>query len=149
MAEPPYTSADFHSVVQKQILNALYETFAAGKLDWELVRPFLEAAREMCRADFREAGSVRFHVLRQEGEEWVSAEEAFLGISIADRDTNEDWLTETWWVSDIALAERDPDQVRLVVAALERSVAKLNAWLREQQTAQQMAQEEGGPADPE
>ena len=138
MAESSYSSSDFHNVVQKQILNALYETFAGGKLDWELVRPFLEAAREICRADFREGGSIRLHTLRAEGDEWVDAEEAFLGISVADRDTGEDWLSETYWLSAIALADREPAQVRRTIAALERSIAKLNAWLAEQ--------ENGGPA---
>ena len=34
MARSTFTSADFHNVVQKQILNAVYESLAAGKMDW-------------------------------------------------------------------------------------------------------------------
>jgi hypothetical protein len=42
---------------------------------------------------------------------------------------------------EVALADRDPEKVRRIVAALERSIAKLNAWLAEH--------EQGGPDTPE
>ncbi|HWT12863.1 MAG TPA: hypothetical protein VN231_08935 [Allosphingosinicella sp.] len=135
MADPPFTTADFHNVVQKQIVNAVYETMAGDKLDWELIAPILETAREICRSDFRQAASIRFHAVRAEGEEWIDAEEAFLGVSVSDGEGGEEWLSETYWVSDIALADRDPAQVRRTVAALERSLAKVNAWLAEQEQA--------------
>jgi hypothetical protein len=109
----------------------------AEKMDWQLIQPFLEAARSFCRSEFREGGSVRLHTLRADGDQWVDAEEAFLGISVADRDDGQEWLSETFWLSDVALADRDPEKVRRVVAALERSIAKLNAWLAEE--------EKGGP----
>jgi len=141
MAESTFTSADFHNVVQKQILNAVYESLAAGKMDWELIAPFLDTAREICRSEFRETSRIRLHTVKAEGEGWVDAEEAYLGIAVADRDEGQDWLAETYWVSDIALADRDPEEVRRVVAALERSIAKLNAWLAEQ--------EMGGPDEAE
>ena len=57
--------------------------------------------------------------MRAEGEAWVDAEEAYLGIAVTDRDDGQDWLSETCWISDIALADRDPEEVRRVVAALE------------------------------
>ena len=132
MTESSFTTADFHNVVQKHILNALYEQMGSEKMDWQLIQPFLEAARSFCRSEFKEAGSVRLHTLRAEGDQWVPAEEAFLGISVADRDDGQEWLTETFWISDIALADRDPEMVRRIVAGLERSIAKLNAWLVEQ-----------------
>ena len=138
MAES-FTTADFHNVVQKHILNALYEQMGAEKMDWQLILPFLEAARSFCRSEFHEGGSVRLHTLRAEGEAWVDAEEAFLGISVADRDDGQEWLSETFWLSDVALADRDPEKVRRIVAALERSIGKLNAWLAEQ----------GDPGEPE
>lgn len=141
MADSSFTSADFHNVVQKHILNAVYENLAAGKLDWDLIAPFLETAREICRSEFREASRIRLHTLRAEGEEWVDAEEAYLGIAVADRDDGQDWLSETYWVSDIARADGDPAEVRRVVAALERSIAKLNLWLAEN--------EKGGPDESE
>ncbi|MGZ8348130.1 MAG: hypothetical protein ACXWUP_13560 [Allosphingosinicella sp.] len=141
MPEPSFTSADFHNVVQKHVLNAVYETLGAGKLDWPLIAPFLEAAHEICRGDFQDNAEIRLHTVRADGEEWVDAEEAYIGIRVADRDEGADWLSETYWLSDIALAERDPEQVRRIVAALERSIAKLNLWLAEQ--------EKGGPAEPE
>ena len=141
MPDSPFTTAEFHNVVQKQIVHAVYETLAAGKLDWDLIVPFLDAAREICRNDFREASRIRLHTLRAEGDEWVDAEEAYLGIAVADSDEGHDWLSETYWVSDIARADGDPEAVRRVVAALERSISNLNAWLAEQ--------EKGGPDESE
>jgi len=132
--ERDFTSGDFHNVVQKQIVHAVYETLAADKLDWELVAPFLEAGRAVCRGDFRENAQIGFHSLRAEGEQWVEAEEAFLGIAVPDRDSGEEWLAETYWVSDIVVAANDPEQVRRTLAALERSLAKVRAWLDAQQS---------------
>ena len=107
----PFTSGDFHKIAQKQILNAVFETLAETKMDWELVAPFLDAAREVCRGDFEETAQIRLHTVRAEGEDWVEAEEAFLGISVADRDDGKEWLSETHWISDIATADEDPEQV--------------------------------------
>jgi len=129
--EGPLTTADFHTIVQKQILNAVFAVLAEAKMDWTLVAPFLEAARELCLADFGETGRVRLHTLRAEGDQWVEAEEAFLGISISDRDDGQEWLSETYWLSDIALADDDPEQARAIVRALERSIAKIKAGLDE------------------
>ena len=141
MTDSPFTSADFHNVIQKHILNAVYESLADHKLDWDLVQPILETARKMCRSDFLEAARISLHTVRAEGDGWVDAEEAYLGIAIPDRDDGQDWLAETFWISDIATAEGDPEQVRRIIAALERSIGKLNAWLAEQ--------EKGGPGEPE
>lgn len=135
----PFTSADFHNVVQKHVLNAVYEVLVDQKLDWELVAPFLASARDICRADIQEAADLRIHTVRAEGDGWAEAEEAYLGLSVADRDDGQEWLSETWWLSDIATAEEDPEQVRAVVRALERSIAKINAWLA--------GRESGKPAD--
>jgi hypothetical protein len=146
MAESSFTSADFHNVVHKQIVQAVYETLADGKIDWDLIVPFLDTAREICRSEFREASRIRLHTVRAEGEDWVDAEEAFLGIAVADRDTGQDWLSETYWLSDVAIADRDPEQARRIVAALERSIAKINAWLAEQEKAEQ---KKGGPESSE
>lgn len=133
MADSPFTTADFHNVVQKQILNAVYESLASGKMDWDLIAPILDTAREICRSDFRGTSQIRLHTVRAEGDSWVDAEEAYLGIAVADQDDGHDWLSETYWISDIALADRDPEQVRRIVAALERSIAKLNDWIAEQE----------------
>lgn len=130
---PAYSTADFHNVVQKHVLNALYETMIDTKLQWSLVAPFVEAARELCRADFQEAGEIRLHTVQADGDGWVDADEAYLGISVADRDDGQEWLTETLWLSDIAIAEEDPEQVRAIVRGLERTIGKLNAWLAEQE----------------
>jgi hypothetical protein len=142
MPESEFTSADFHNVVQKHVLNAVTDTLAETKLDWELIAPFLESARQICRSDFRQAASIRLHTVRAEGDDWVDAEEAYLGISVADRDDGTAWLSETYWLSDLAKAEQDPEQVRRIVAALERSIGRLNAWLDEQDKAE-------GPAEAE
>lgn len=137
MAET-FTSADFHNAVHKQILNAVFETMADGKLPWELIAPFLDAAHAVCRSDF-EAAAIRLHTVRAEGEQWVEAEEAFLGISVADRESGEEWLSQTWWLSEIATADGDPEQIRRIAAAIERSLGRINSWLADH--------EKGGPAE--
>jgi len=129
VGDGPLTTADFHAVAQKQILNAVFAVLADTKMDWALIAPFLETAREICLGDFEETGQVRLHVLRAEGEAWVEADEAFLGISVSDRDDGAEWLSETYWLSDIATADADPAQVRAIARGLERSLAKINAWL--------------------
>ena len=135
MAEPPFTTADFHNLAHKHLINAVHQALADSKLDWQTVAPFLEAARRVCRDDFRRAARIRFHSVRAEGDDWVEAEEAYLGIAVADRDDGSEWLAETFWVSDIALADGDPEQARRVVAALERSIARIRARLAEQEQA--------------
>jgi hypothetical protein len=128
-ADGGYSSSDFHNVIQKQIVNATYETLVETKLHWGLVEPFLHAAREMCRGDFQRTGRIRVHGAAAEGEGWVEAEEAYVSLSIADQDDGQEWLSQTWWLSDIVLAGADPAQVREAARALERTTAKLDAWL--------------------
>ena len=123
------TTAEFHNVIQKQIVNATYETLVETKLHWAVVEPFLQAARDMCRGDFRRTGRVQVHGAVAEGDGWADAEEAYLSVSIADQDDGREWLSETWWLSDLVLAGADPARVREAARALERSVAKLDAWL--------------------
>ena len=127
-----YTTSDFHNVVQKQVLNATYETLVETKMHWALVEPFLHAAREICIGDFRRTGSVRIHGVAADGEAWVDAEEAYVSLSIADQDDGHEWLSETWWLSDLILAGGDPARVREAARALERTVAKLDSWLATQ-----------------
>lgn len=127
--DAPLTTGDFHMVAQKQILNATFSVLAETKMDWALVAPFLEAAREVCAGDIEETARLRIHTLRGEGDAWVEAEEAYLGITVNDRDTGEEWLSETYWLSEIATADNDPAQVREIVGALERTIGKLNLWL--------------------
>lgn len=134
MADESFTTGDFHTVAHKQIVNAVYEALVDAKLDWETVAPLLEAGRRVCRDDFREAARIRFHAVRTEGEDWVEAEEAYLGIAVADRDDGADWLAETFWVSDIALADGDPEQARRIVTALERSIARIRDRLADLET---------------
>ncbi|HMG47687.1 MAG TPA: hypothetical protein VK614_09535 [Allosphingosinicella sp.] len=129
------TAGDFHTIAQKQIMNAVFATLSEAKMPWNLVAPFLEAAREVCAGDFAENGRITLHTMRAEGETWVEAEEAFLGIAVADRETGEDWLAETYWLSDVATAGANREDVQAVIAGLERTIAKLNLWL-----------ENGGPA---
>jgi len=138
MADPPFSAADFHKVVHKQVVNAAFETLADAKLDWTLVAPFLDAAHEICRADFQEGARLRLHPARGDGGESEAAaetEEAFLSIAVADREDGETWLSESYWLSDIALADGDPEEVRRLAAALERSLAKVKAWLAEREAA--------------
>ena len=136
--DAPLTAADFHKIAQKQILNAVYSILSESKMGWELVAPFFEAAREVCIGDIEDNAQIRLHSLALEGEAWVEAPEAYIGISVSDREDGEEWLSDTRWLSEIALAEEDPEQVRAIVRALERSIAKLNLWLAEK----------GGPVPP-
>ena len=129
--EDGFTTSDFQTVIQKQVLNATYETLIETKFHWALVEPFLQAAREMCRGDFRRTGRIQIHGVVAEGDGSADAEEAYLGLSIADQDDGREWLSQTWWLSDLVLASGDPAQVREAARALERSVAKLDAWLAE------------------
>lgn len=130
--QPGYTTAEFHNVVQKQIVNATYEALVETKLHWELIEPFLHAARDVCRGDFKRTGRIEVHGTVAEGEAFAEAEEAYLSLSIADQDDGREWLSETWWLSDLVLAGADQRQVREAARALERSVARLDAWLAEQ-----------------
>jgi hypothetical protein len=124
-----YTTSDFHNVVQKHIVNATYEALVDTKLHWDLIEPFLLAAREICRGDFVRTGRVGIHGAAAAGDGWAEAEEAYVSLSIADQDDGLEWLSQTWWLSDLVLAEADPARVRDAARALERTVAKLDLWL--------------------
>lgn len=124
-----YTTSDFHNVVQKHVVNAAYETLVDTKLHWGLIEPFLNAAREVCRGDFVRTGRIEIHGVAAEGDGWTDSEEAYVSLSIADQDEGGEWLSRTWWLSDLVLAGGDPARVREAARALERTVAKLDAWL--------------------
>ena len=127
----PLTTGDFHNVAQKQILNAVFAILSDTKMSWELVEPFLAAARDVALGDIEETAQVRIHTVQQDEKGgWVEADEAYLGISVSDRDEGEEWLSDTWWLSELAIAEDDPEQVRAIIHALERTIAKLNTWLQ-------------------
>lgn len=145
MADPPFSAADFHNVVHKQIVNAAFETLTDAKLDWGLVAPFLDAAHEICRADFQQGARLRLHAACNEGAEGEATvePEAFLSITVADREDGETWLSESYWLSDIALADGEPEEVRRLAAALERSLAKVMVWLKAREAASP-----GGPEPP-
>jgi len=138
--DAPLTTADFHNIAQKQILNAVFSVLSENKMDWALVAPFFEAAREVCLGDIEENAQIRLHTLQLDGDSWVESDEAFLGISVSDREDGSEWLSDTYWLSDIAISDNDPDQARAIVRALERSIAKINIWL---------ADKPGGPAKTE
>ncbi len=130
MSEPELTSADLHERIQKQVLNAVFETLASTKMDWDQIAPFLDIVRSHVRSDFEHSARIGFHSVRAEGDQWVDAEEAFLGLAVADRDTGQTWLSQTWWVSDIVLADRE--RAPQLVAALERSLKKIKEGLEDQ-----------------
>ena len=98
----------------------------------------------MAQGDFDE-GDIRIHTVRAEGDEWVEAEEAYLGISVADRDSGEEWLSATRWLSELAIAEDDPEQVRRIIMAIERSIRKMRDWIVEKEAGG--AAEAAPPAD--
>ena len=145
--DSPLTVGDFHNVAQKQVLNAVFATLAESKMSWNLVAPFLEAGRAVCAGDFAENARIRIHTQRAEGESWVDAEEAFLGISVADRDDGEEWLSETYWLSDLAIADASRPEVEAIIAGLERTIAKLREWLASGEGA--LPETEPAPEEPE
>ena len=136
------TSADFHGLAQKQIMNAVFATLADSKMEWNVIEPFLDAAREVCAGDFEEA-RISLHTMRGEGEGWVEAEEAFIGLSVPAREIGKEWLSETWWLSDIATQDASREEVQAAIAALERTIGKLNQWLANG------GKKTGGPAEAE
>ena len=127
--EDGYSTADFHTVVHKQIVNATFETLASAKLDWAVVEPFLNAAREICRGDFERTGRAEIHGVAERDGTMAEAEEAYVSFSIADQENGTEWLSATWWLSDAALASADPERVREAARAIARSLATLEAWL--------------------
>jgi len=145
--DSPLTVRDFHTVAQKQILNATFATLAESKMQWNLVEPFLEAGRAVCIGDFVQTARIRIHTQRAEGEGWVEAEEAFLGISVSDREDGEEWLSETYWLSDLAIADGSRTEVEAVIAGLERTIGKLREWLATGGTSG-AAEAEPAPEDP-
>ncbi len=130
----PYTSGHFHADAQKQLAAAAATALAECKLGWEQVLPLLEAARSVCLDDIRFNGRLALHGL--EGSDLKPADEAYLSLSASDRNDGKEWLSATYWLSDLALADRDPARVRAAVAALERTLDKLRSWLAEQDSAQ-------------
>jgi hypothetical protein len=127
--QPPYTSSQFHDAVQQQLVNAAIAALAETKLDWAQVAPFLDAGRAICRDDVRLNGRLAIQGQEYDGPDLVDAEEAYLALSVRDREDGIEWLSQSWWLSDIALAADDPHQVRTAIAAMERSIAKLRDWL--------------------
>ena len=124
-----FTTGDYHNVVQKQLLNVVFDTLSQAKLDWPQVEPFLAAARKLCRSDFEATGRLRVLAVQAEGDDWVEAEEAYIALSATDQDKSEEWLNETWWLSDLVLAESDRSQAEAIIQALERSIKKIRLGL--------------------
>ena len=144
---PPYTSANFHDDVQRQLVNAAIDSLAQAKLEWHQVVPFLKAGRAICRDDLRLNSRMSLHGLEYEGAELVAAEEAYLSMSVRDREDDDEWLSKTWWLSDVALADEDPERVRAVVAAMERSIDKLKEWLSQKSEGAGEAETPPTPSD--
>ena len=129
MDEPAYTSSEFHDDVHKQLVNTTLAIISDAKLEWSQVAPFLAAGRTLCRDDVRLNSHLSLHGLEYEGAELVPAEEAFLAMSVRDREDGVEWLSQTWWLSDIALSDASPDRVRSAIVGLEKTLAHLNEWL--------------------
>jgi hypothetical protein len=142
MDQPIYTHQRFIADAQKQLVNVALATLSDRTLDWAQVAPFLDAARALCREEFGRAGTLAIHGTEYLDGNLVPAEEAYLSISVRDGENETEWLAQTHWLSDLALADQDPDRVRNAIAALEASLEKLRAWLAEQETAAPGPEEE-------
>lgn len=148
MDQPPYTSADFQEDARKQVADAAIAAVSAANLSWSQLGPLLDAARALCRDDLRFGGGLALHGLEYDGADLAPAEEAYLSVTARDRDTQVEWLSQTYWLSELALADRDPERVRSAMAAIERTLAKLNAWLEEREAAP-AADSDAPPSPPE
>jgi hypothetical protein len=150
MDEQPYTSADFQDDVHRQLVAATLATLSDNKLSPSQVAPFLDAARALCRDDVRLNGRLAVHGVEFQGADLVDADEAYLSLSVRDRDEGAEWLSQTYWLSDLALADQDLGRVRGTIAALERSIARLKDWLeaREPEAAEGAGEAEPAPPTP-
>jgi hypothetical protein len=135
MDDHSYSHAQFLKDAQAQLVNTALAALSERPLQWSQVAPFLEAARALCRDDLKLNGNFAIHGLEYEGHELVPAEEAYLAISIRDREDQVEWLSQTFWLSDLALADRDPDRVRSAIAAMERTLERVRSWLAEEEAA--------------
>lgn len=144
MDQPPYTSADFVEDAHKRLIDAAVGTLSEARLSWSQVAPLLDAARAVCRDDLRHGGQLALHGLQYAGAELTAAEEAYVSVIARDRDTQVEWFSDTYWLSELALADRDPERVRSAIDAIERSLAKLRAWLE----ANQEEEAAGAAGDP-
>ena len=147
MDDQPYTSSDFHNDVHKQLVNSTVAALSDTKLLWSQIAPFLDAGRALCRDDVRLNGRFAIHGLEYQEGELAPSDEAYLSISVRDREDGVEWLSETYWLSDIALADEDPERVRSAVVAMERTLTKLRKWLdaqeQESDPAETAAPDEG------
>lgn len=132
MDQPPYSTSNFVEDAQKRLIDTAVGALSEARLSWSQVSPLLDAARAVCRDDLRYGGGqLALHGLAYEGHELAPAEEAYVSVTARDRDTQVEWFSDTYWLSELALADRDPERVRLAIAAIERSLAKLHAWLEQ------------------
>jgi hypothetical protein len=129
MDQPPYTSTHFQEEVHRLLVSTASAALADSRLSHAQVAPFLEAGRALCRDDLRLNGRLALHGVEHDGTQLVETDEAYLSISVRGREDGTEWLSQTYWLSDLALADQDPERVRAAVAALERSIARLREWL--------------------
>jgi hypothetical protein len=133
MEPPPYTLADFHHVVRKQLATAASSALADAKMRDSELDAILYSARALTAGELERDARLSLHGLDLgEDGELAPAEEAYLSVSAGGEHGEGEWLSLSYWLSDLALADRDPERVRATIAAIERSLAKLNAWLAEQ-----------------
>ena len=140
MEEPAYTHLHFLDDAQKQLVKTAIAALSERPLEWSQVAPFLEAARALCRDDVRLNSTLAIHGSEYQEGELVPADEAYLAVSVRDRQDQIEWLSQTFWLSDLALADQDPERVRSAIAAIERTLEKVKTWL---------AEEEAPPGKPE
>lgn len=132
MEQPPYTVTDFHNALRKRMASSVAVALGDHKLPADDFDAIIEAARLLCRDDLELNGRLALHGLDQDDDALTASEEAYLSVAARGRDDEREWLSLTYWLSDLALADRDPDRVRAVVAALEKSLVKVKAWLADQ-----------------
>lgn len=148
MDQPAYTTSEFHSTLLKQMAGTIADALSYHKLAEPELAAILAAAHLLAADDIRLGGRFALHGLDQHGPDLTPSDEAYLSVTARDRDTNVPWLSLTYWLSDLALADRDPDRVRTVIAAMERSLDKVKAWLADQDAQGYTAPAPEAPAQP-
>lgn len=134
MEPPPYSLADFHHVVRKQLATAASAALADAKMRDSELDAILYSARALTAGELEQSARLALHGLDLgEDEALAPSDEAYLSVSAGGENGEAEWLSLSYWLSDLALADRDPERVRATVGAIERSLAKLNAWLAEQE----------------
>lgn len=127
--EPYYSIADFQNDARQRLATIAASAMAEHRIADGELKALIEAARNLCRDELIRNGRFALHGLDQDADGVVPSDEAYLSLAAAGPGEGRDWVSLTFWLSELALADRDPGRVRGVIAAIDRTQEKLRAWL--------------------